>query len=515
MSIDTEVKAFVVRKDVIFHFKTLKTATKEVDSYDFMRACKDHYVCKHGDKAYLIRIDGDKFGCSCEAMTFHKGNDGCKHLAAFDKRSEPQKPVSHEIALELITHGWTGEPGNLKPPGDVDEELIDDAVNASWSKDYPETTKDVPKTTNSVETTSDEDGEDNEGSDPVPPDAEKPAPQRKTTTTGTDPKLGEKLYSRTCPHCDERFDGTDLDEVKDIHRDHIKICPENPANKPELQQAATDAKTATVEKQQQAADGIKTETTETQPEREDETMKPETNEPEAKTYDHPDGTSFESAEALLDYANVLKAAQDMDATKALMQTPASTTITAQAWSDEQIEVMKKTVAEKATPAEFAYFMNVAAATGLNPFLREIYFMKTEKGQTAIITGRDGYLTIAKRDPQFQGIQSMEVCASDDFEMSFVDGMMQVTKHAVTNFQNRGEIIGAWARGRMQGQDAVTIFVTIKEYDKGGNIWNRYKSAMIRKVAESMVLKRIAGISGLVTDAEISESKDMILDAEVV
>ena len=57
--------------------------------------------------------------------------------------------------------------------------------------------------------------------------------------------------------------------------------------------------------------------------------------------------------------------------------------------------------------------------------------------------------------------------------------------------------------------------TIAEYDKSGNIWQQYKSAMIRKVAESMVLKRIAGISGLVTEAEISESKTMVLDAEVV
>ena len=234
-----------------------------------------------------------------------------------------------------------------------------------------------------------------------------------------------------------------------------------------------------------------------------------------KMYEHPDGTVFETAEALLDYVDTLKAEQDKKETKALMATTPTTAIIEQKWTDEQIETMRKTVAEKATPAEFAYFMNVAAATGLNPFLREIYFMKTDKGQTAIITGRDGYLTIAKRDPRFRGIQSMEVCESDNFEMGFVDGRMDVTKHEITDFQKRGAIIGAWARGKMDGQDPVTTFVTIAEYDKGGNIWQQYKSAMIRKVAESMVLKRIAGISGLVTEAEISESKTMVLDAEVV
>lgn len=244
-------------------------------------------------------------------------------------------------------------------------------------------------------------------------------------------------------------------------------------------------------------------------------------EPEpTKTYTHPDGQTFESAEALLDYNEKQHEDVQMEETKALMSPDDEAEqkglmAHVPTWSDEQIEVMKKTVAEKATPAEFAYFLNVAKYSGLNPFLREIYFMKTDKGQTAIITGRDGYLTIAKRDPRYMGVQSMEVCESDEFEMGFMDGRMDVTKHTITNFQSRGEIIGAWARGRMHGQDPVTVFVTIKEYDKGGNIWQRYKSAMIRKVAESIVLKRIAGISGLVTDAEVSDSNDLILDAEVV
>jgi len=42
-----------------------------------------------------------------------------------------------------------------------------------------------------------------------------------------------------------------------------------------------------------------------------------------------------------------------------------------------------------------------------------------------------------------------------------------------------------------------------------------ETSMIRKVAESMVLKRIAGISGLVTEAEMQDSGEMVLDAEVV
>ena len=238
-------------------------------------------------------------------------------------------------------------------------------------------------------------------------------------------------------------------------------------------------------------------------------------EEEPKIYTHPDGTEFTSAEALLDYADGRNAAQDMDDTKALMAPQDTVAMTQQAWSDDQIEVMKKTVAENATPAEFAYFLNVAKFSGLNPFLREIYFMKTTKGQTAIITGRDGYLTIAKRDKRFKGIQSMDVCEKDEFEMGYSNGVMEVTKHKITDFQDRGEIIGAWARGQMGSETPVTAFAAIKEYDKEKNIWAQYKSAMIKKVAESMVLKRIAGISGLVTEAEISDQPNMMMDVEEI
>ena len=236
-----------------------------------------------------------------------------------------------------------------------------------------------------------------------------------------------------------------------------------------------------------------------------------TNEP--RIYTHPDGTEFQTAEALLDYAATIKDAREMDDTKALMTTSGSAPISAQAWSDDQIEVMKKTVAEKATPAEFAYFLNVAKYSGLNPFLREIYFMKTDKGQTSIITGRDGYLTIAKRNRRFKGIQSMDVCEKDEFEMGYSNGIMGVTKHKIADFQDRGEIIGAWARGEMDGESPVTAYASLKEYDKGTTVWKTYKSAMIKKVPESMVLKRIAGISGLVTEAEVSESPTFVMDVE--
>ena len=432
----------------------------------WIRLNEYEHVFEEEHKVTRVYSDGKYVGCACGRC----GNGVlCEHSIAFeDLKSPPQltieSPDYRWLRTYLMSLKWYPENRYLYPP--MGAEVPED--EASWAPDEEESTK----------------------LDPVNEDHD--------LDIGVDEEPELKTYSRKCVHCGDVISGTDLEYVKHDIAEHTRNCPKNPANK---KKEAPKPEQEPVVKESL--------TTETQSDEEHEMDE------ETKMYEHPDGTEFETAEALLDYVVALKAEQDMRDTKALMTSQESTTMQAQAWSDDQIEVMKKTVAEKATPAEFAYFLNVAKYSGLNPFLREIYFMKTDKGQTAIITGRDGYLTIAKRDHRFKGIQSMEDCARYEFEMGIDDGMMKVVKHDITNFVDRGDIIGAWARGEMRGQDPVTVFVSIKEYDKGGNIWNRYKSAMIRKVAESMVLKRIAGISGLMTEAEVSESKDMIIDAEVL
>ncbi len=454
------ITRYIKVKDLVMHFKVSTLALAEADEYGWMRAGEGALICEHGEQIYPVLLKNEngatEIACGCPAWQFAKGNDGCKHVSAFLKRKEPvQKPISDEVARDLMKAGWTGGKGNLQPPAAE------------------------------IETTS-------------------------------EPELGEKIYTRSCPHCDEKIGGTDLDAVKRMHSAHIAECEQNPANKkasPATGNKTKPVATAKADSSKPERTGAKSATVEIAQEERTMTTEPE----QKKTYTHPDGTEFETAEAFMSYADDQKAAERTAETKALITPtqPDRATQVVPAWSDEQIDVMRKTVAERATPAEFAYFLNVAAATGLNPFLKEIYFMKTDKGQTSIITGRDGYLTIAKRDPRFRGIQSMEVCKSDEFEMGFADGRMDVTKHQITDFKDRGEIIGAWCRGQMEGQDPVTIFVSWAEYNKGGNIWKMYGSAMIRKVAEAMVLKRIAGISGLVTEAEISGSRTLVLDAEMV
>jgi len=212
------ITRFVLVKDVVTQYKTLEKAAEEADDYEWMRAGDGACICKHGEKTYTILLQesekGSRIACSCEAWRYAHDNEGCKHVAAFLHRSTPpQKPITEEIARDLMAAGWTGSKGNLRPP----------------------------------EATSDPDGEDNEGGDPVPGDNKKPTPEP------SDPEIADSSKQ----------------QQKAVVKDSL----------------TTVAVFAPVE---------------TQPE--EETKMAE----EPKIYKHPDGAEFKSAEELLDYAEKQK-----------------------------------------------------------------------------------------------------------------------------------------------------------------------------------------------------------------
>ena len=174
-----------------------------------------------------------------------------------------------------------------------------------------------------------------------------------------------------------------------------------------------------------------------------------------------------------------------------------------AWTPEQVNTIRNTVAPKASDDELKMFLSIATTYGLDPFLREIWCVDMN-GRNVITTGRDGYLKIANRNPNFDGMVSDVVHAGDRF-MKEGDNI----KHVYT-VSNRGPIVGAYALVyRKDRAHSSYFFAPFSEYNKGFNAWKQYPSAMIQKVAESMALKRAFSISGLVTEEEISNNDNNI------
>lgn len=172
-----------------------------------------------------------------------------------------------------------------------------------------------------------------------------------------------------------------------------------------------------------------------------------------------------------------------------------------AFDDKKIDLIKNTVAKGASDDELQMFLHLAGQYNLDPFKKEIWFMKFGS-QTTIMTSRDGYLKYAQMNKEFEGLMSFVVREGDVFEID-------ASEYKITHKfgAKRGPILGAWARCDRKGKRPFITYVEFNEYRKSTSIWNTYPSAMIQKVAESFVLKRAFGINGLVTNEEIGLNDD--------
>lgn len=168
---------------------------------------------------------------------------------------------------------------------------------------------------------------------------------------------------------------------------------------------------------------------------------------------------------------------------------------------ELLQTIKDTVAQGATDSELYMFLQIASLYGLNPFLKEIWFTKMN-GQVAIMTSRDGYLKIAKENPNFIKVQAVPVYQNDVFTTIMEDGEVVKVKHEF-NHTDRGHLVGAYAFLKSKNKEEnLFCFKDFKEYNKKNSIWTKYSEAMIKKVAENDLLKRFANISGLTTPEEM-------------
>ena len=169
------------------------------------------------------------------------------------------------------------------------------------------------------------------------------------------------------------------------------------------------------------------------------------------------------------------------------------------WLDDPdaVRLVASTVAKDATRDELSMFLHLAREYGLDPFAKEIWFIK-RGGTPTIMTSRDGYLKVANQHPQMRGLESDVVYEGDTFRK-----VGQGVEHSYST-NKRTVIVGAYALVYRRDRDLpVYFFAPFKDYFAGGSpTWRQYPHAMIVKVAESMALKRAFSLSGLVTQEEM-------------
>lgn len=159
------------------------------------------------------------------------------------------------------------------------------------------------------------------------------------------------------------------------------------------------------------------------------------------------------------------------------------------YTEQQLELIKSTVAKGATNDELKLFLYTASRTGLDPLTKQIHFVK-RGGQMTIQTGIDGYRAIAERKGDLAGIDDA-VYDSEDKQ--------HPNKASVTVY-------------RMVNGDRVPFTASARwsEYAPTGAqafMWTKMPYLMLAKCAEALALRKAFpnDLSGLYTNEEMQQA----------
>lgn len=162
------------------------------------------------------------------------------------------------------------------------------------------------------------------------------------------------------------------------------------------------------------------------------------------------------------------------------------------FSREQVDLIKTTIAKGASDPELALFLAQCERTGLDPFARQIYFIKRGgigKAEVSI----DGFRVVAERTGEMDGSESF--WCGDDGGWTDVWLKKEQPLAAKTIVYRKG---------------CTHPFVGVakfSEYHVPGNMWTKMPANQIAKCSEALALRKAFPhqLSGLYTDDEMAQA----------
>lgn len=166
-----------------------------------------------------------------------------------------------------------------------------------------------------------------------------------------------------------------------------------------------------------------------------------------------------------------------------------------AYTREQVDLIKQTVAKGATDLELRLFLHQAQRTGLDPFSGQIFCVKrhnnrTERDEMTIQTGIDGYRLVADRTGVYAG--------NDDYEF---DDPAKQPKWA------KAPVYKMVAGVRCPFSAAARWDQYYPGDGKQGFMWRRMPHLMLGKCAEALALRKAfpADLSGVYIAEELNQA----------
>lgn len=151
------------------------------------------------------------------------------------------------------------------------------------------------------------------------------------------------------------------------------------------------------------------------------------------------------------------------------------------FSEDEKLAIRESVAKNLTKDQIKIFFYQCQALGLNPLVNEICAI-SYAGKMSIQVMRDGFLTIAHRSGLLAGMES-----------------------GVTMSEDGTKIVNGWAKVYHKNFK-VPMYqeADFDEYNSGRNLWTTKPKTMIKKVAESMALRKAFNVSGVYSPEEMDK-----------
>lgn len=164
------------------------------------------------------------------------------------------------------------------------------------------------------------------------------------------------------------------------------------------------------------------------------------------------------------------------------------------FTQDQLTLLKNTIAKGTTDDQFRLFTEVAQRTGLNPFAKQIYAV-VRQGQMTVQTGVDGYRLIAQRTGQYAGQRGPEWCGPDG---EWRDVWLEDTPPKAAR-------VGVLRHGFLEPVWGVAL---TKSYQQSQSpLWKTMPEVMIAKCAEVLALRKAfpQELSGMYADVEMEQA----------